>query len=188
MAKIWRNGRELGRLDDIKVKEIDGKPPCETPKEKPAAKRFRLERLRLKLEKARAHAATKAAHVYKLRIAHLILLAGIFFAALGGVKYLTTEQISVTKELFSLQGVSVEVMARPKKSSTIEMHRLQLEVGPRSYKRIQRLKELTESSKYAEVISDALCLYEAFVDNQLAGNEVFARDKDGNEIPYRITF
>lgn len=75
-------------------------------------------------------------------------------------------------------------MARPK--TTGASKHLQIDIGQRSFERLQRLKEQTEVSKYGDVISDALRLYEAVVDDVLKGNKVFARESDGSEVPYKL--
>ena len=76
-------------------------------------------------------------------------------------------------------------MARPKAAGSTK--HLQIDIGQRSFERLQRLKERTEVSKYGDVISDALRLYEAIVEDVLSDREVLTRKKDGtDEIPYRL--
>lgn len=75
-------------------------------------------------------------------------------------------------------------MARPKSTGTSK--HLQIDIGQRSFERLERLKERTEVSKYGDVISDALRLYEAIVQDVLEGHEVLTRKNDGTEIPYRV--
>jgi len=75
-------------------------------------------------------------------------------------------------------------MARPKATGSTK--HLQIDIGQRSFERLQRLKERTEVSKYGDVIADALRLYEAVVEDVLEGNEVLTRKDDGTEIPYRV--
>ncbi len=75
-------------------------------------------------------------------------------------------------------------MARPKATGATK--HLQIDIGQRSFERLERLRECTEVSKYGDVISDALRLYEAIVEDVLEGNEVLTRKGDGTEIPYRV--
>lgn len=63
---------------------------------------------------------------------------------------------------------------------------LQIEIGQRSFDRLQKLRENTEVARYDDVIADALRLYETVVDDVLAGSQVLVRINDGTEVPYRI--
>lgn len=65
-------------------------------------------------------------------------------------------------------------------------HRVQLELPPQSLERLRQLRDKTESVSYAEVIKNALRLYEAMIDETEQGNTVFLRDKDGQEKVYRL--
>lgn len=64
--------------------------------------------------------------------------------------------------------------------------RVQLELQEPSMERLQRLKERTESASYAEVIKNAMRLYEALIDEVEAGNELALKDKKGKVTAYRI--
>lgn len=75
-------------------------------------------------------------------------------------------------------------MARPK-TTAVTKH-LQIDIGLRSFERLERLKASTEVSKYGDVIADALRLYEAIVEDVLEGHEVLTRKSDGTEVPYRV--
>jgi len=77
-------------------------------------------------------------------------------------------------------------MSRPK--SNADTKHLQFAVGKRSYDRLVELKDKTEVARFADVIQDALVIYEAFVEDILAGNEIVVRTKDGKEIPYKANF
>jgi len=75
-------------------------------------------------------------------------------------------------------------MARPKPKGTAK--HLQIDIGQRSFERLEAMKEKTEVSRYGDVIADALRLYESIIEDVEAGHEVLARTSDGTEIPYRI--
>lgn len=57
--------------------------------------------------------------------------------------------------------------------------RVQLDFAPTAMKRLQDLKATTEAVSYAEVVKNALRLYEALIEQEKAGREVLTRDKDG---------
>lgn len=52
--------------------------------------------------------------------------------------------------------------------------------------RLASLKEATESSSYAEVMKNALRLYESLISQHEQGREVFLRESDGTMIKYEI--
>jgi hypothetical protein len=72
--------------------------------------------------------------------------------------------------------------AASQRSST----RVQLELPEKSMARLLALKEMTEASSYAEVIKDALRLYEHFVSQVEQGNQLMLKDKEGNIVPYHV--
>jgi uncharacterized protein (DUF342 family) len=53
--------------------------------------------------------------------------------------------------------------------------RVQMDMPPRSFERLQRLQEVTEASTYAEVMKNALRLYEALINEIEAGNEILIK-------------
>lgn len=63
-------------------------------------------------------------------------------------------------------------------SATVK--RVQLDLPPQSLSRLQALKEVTESSSYAEVIKNALRMYEYFVSESEKGKTFYIRDTSGN--------
>lgn len=65
-------------------------------------------------------------------------------------------------------------------------HRLQLELPPRSMERLVKLKENTEAASHAEVIRNAIRLYEAMVSEAKAGREFFIKDPSGTIMPYKV--
>lgn len=64
--------------------------------------------------------------------------------------------------------------------------RVQLELPPRSMERLSKLKESTEAASYAEVIRNAIRLYEAMVSEASAGREFYIKDKSGTITPYKV--
>lgn len=64
--------------------------------------------------------------------------------------------------------------------------RVQLELPPQAMERLQRLKDKTEASSYAEVIRNALRLYEALIGEAERGSEFAVKGADGAFTPYRI--
>ena len=64
--------------------------------------------------------------------------------------------------------------------------RVQLEMPPQAMDRLQRLKDRTEAASYAEVIRNALRLYEALVTEAEMGREFAIKSPDGVISPYRI--
>lgn len=74
-------------------------------------------------------------------------------------------------------------MSRPK--ATTETKHLQIDVGQRTFDRLQRLKEVTESARYADVITDALRIYDAVVTDVLNGYQVIARKGD-DVVRYKV--
>jgi Arc/MetJ-type ribon-helix-helix transcriptional regulator len=64
--------------------------------------------------------------------------------------------------------------------------RVQLEMPPQAMERLQKLKERTEAASYAEVIRNALRLFEALVVEHEAGAEFSLKRKDGETIAYKI--
>ena len=64
--------------------------------------------------------------------------------------------------------------------------RVQLEMPPQAMQRLQRLKERTEAASYAEVIRNALRLFEALVDEHEKGAEFALKRADGETLAYKI--
>ena len=57
--------------------------------------------------------------------------------------------------------------------------RVQLEMPPQAMERLQKLKDRTEAASYAEVIRNALRLFEALVDEHEKGAEFSLKRADG---------
>lgn len=64
--------------------------------------------------------------------------------------------------------------------------RVQLEMPPQAMDRLQRLKDKTEAASYAEVIRNAIRVYEALVAEAEKGHEFAIKSPDGIIAPYRI--
>jgi Arc/MetJ-type ribon-helix-helix transcriptional regulator len=72
--------------------------------------------------------------------------------------------------------------AGPQRATT----RVQLELPPQAMDRLQRLKDKTEAASYAEVIRNALRLFEALVDEHEKGAEFSLKRADGETVAYQI--
>ncbi len=72
----------------------------------------------------------------------------------------------------------------PKSKTT----RVQLELPEKSMERLRTLKELTESSSYAEVIKKALVLYERIVSLHESGEKFLIKDNKGNQKQLEIIY
>ena len=64
--------------------------------------------------------------------------------------------------------------------------RVQLEMPPQAMVRLQKLKERTEAASYAEVIRNALRLFEALVEEHDRGADFFLKRPDGEIVQYKI--
>lgn len=64
--------------------------------------------------------------------------------------------------------------------------RIQLDLPSRSVERLNDLKDLTEASSYAEVVRNALRLYEDMAHKADSGKEFLLRDPSGNITPYNV--
>ena len=64
--------------------------------------------------------------------------------------------------------------------------RVQLELPPQAMERLQRLKDKTEAASYAEVIRNALRLFEALVDEHEKGAEFSLKRANGETVAYKI--
>lgn len=75
---------------------------------------------------------------------------------------------------------------RAKTTAKVRRNRVQLDFAPRSMERLNALKLRTEASSYAEVIKNALRIYEALIEEAESGKQVLTRDKDGVVSPFRL--
>ncbi len=65
------------------------------------------------------------------------------------------------------------------KEQTPKKNRIQLDFAPRSLERLNLLKAKTEASSYAEVVKNALRLYEALIEETENGKQFLVRDQEG---------
>jgi hypothetical protein len=65
-------------------------------------------------------------------------------------------------------------------------NRVQFDLPPRSMERLNTLKRKTEATSYAEVVKNALRLYEALIEETDAGKQFLVRDAAGVVSPYRL--
>lgn len=66
--------------------------------------------------------------------------------------------------------------------------RVQLELPESSMERLKALRDKTEAASYAEVIKNSLRLYEALIKEAEGGSQLYIKDKNGDEISYRMLF
>ena len=72
--------------------------------------------------------------------------------------------------------------SKPKMSK----NRVQFDLAPRSMDRLNGLKLKTEAASYAEVVKNALRLYEALIEETESGKQFFVQDQNGTLSPYRL--
>jgi hypothetical protein len=72
------------------------------------------------------------------------------------------------------------------KTGAIKKNRVQLDFAPRSMERLNELKAKTEAASYAEVVKNALRLYEALIEETEAGKQFLVRDQSGVVAPFRL--
>jgi Arc/MetJ-type ribon-helix-helix transcriptional regulator len=60
-----------------------------------------------------------------------------------------------------------------------KLTRVQFDLPENSFLRLQELRETTEAASYAEVVKNALRLYEALIKEAAAGNTFQVRDESG---------
>jgi hypothetical protein len=75
---------------------------------------------------------------------------------------------------------------RTKERVKVQKNRVQLDFAPRSMERLNALKVKTEATSYAEVVKNALRLYEALIEETESGKQFLVRDKDGTISPFRL--
>ncbi len=73
-------------------------------------------------------------------------------------------------------------LSQRKKKAPVK--RVQLDLPARSMERLNDLKDMTEAASYAEVIRNALRLYEDMAQKAASGREFLIRDTSGNIAPY----
>jgi hypothetical protein len=88
---------------------------------------------------------------------------------------------------FSSRAAS-DVDDRPEAKPKVPKNRVQFDLPPRSMDRLNVLKLKTEAASYAEVVKNALRLYEALIEETESGKQFFVRDETGTLAPYRLFF
>ena len=71
-------------------------------------------------------------------------------------------------------------------SGKLAKNRVQFDLPPRSMERLNALKLKTEASSYAEVVKNALRLYEALIEETEGGKQFLVRDAAGVVSPFRL--
>ncbi|HUJ03450.1 MAG TPA: hypothetical protein VLW75_07435 [Rhizomicrobium sp.] len=86
-------------------------------------------------------------------------------------------------------GIAAEAMraaADAMESGERTTTRVQLEMPPQAMERLQRLKEHTEAASYAEVIRNALRVFEALMEEHEKGSEFMLKRANGEMVAYKI--
>lgn len=83
-------------------------------------------------------------------------------------------------------GTQSEASDRADEKTKVQKNRVQFDLAPRSMERLNALKTKTEAASYAEVVKNALRLYEALIEETESGKQFLVRDKDGTISPYRL--
>jgi hypothetical protein len=85
-------------------------------------------------------------------------------------------------------GVAADTDDRADAKLKVPKNRVQFDLPPRSMDRLNVLKLKTEAASYAEVVKNALRLYEALIEETESGKQFFVRDESGALSPYRLFF
>lgn len=83
-------------------------------------------------------------------------------------------------------GLAAPIAQEAEAKLRVPKNRVQFDLPPRSMERLNALKVKTEASSYAEVLKNALRLYEALIEETEKGNEFLIRDENGTITPYRM--
>lgn len=65
-------------------------------------------------------------------------------------------------------------------------NQIQLNFSGQAVGRLKLLKEKTEASSYAEIVKNALRIYEALIEENEGGKQFLTRDKDGVITLFRL--
>lgn len=76
-------------------------------------------------------------------------------------------------------------MPRPASDRKKSVKRVQMDMPPKSVERLKRLQDVTEAASYAEVVRNALQLYEALIDEVEGGSHIYA-ERNGKTFPLHI--
>ena len=69
--------------------------------------------------------------------------------------------------------------SKAKVDQKVKKDRVQLDFAPRAMERLNALKAKTEASSYAEVVKNALRIYEALIEETESGKKFLVQDKNG---------
>jgi hypothetical protein len=89
-------------------------------------------------------------------------------------------------DLTLVPGAASEAKKPTEDSGKLVKNRVQFDLPPRSMERLNTLKRKTEATSYAEVVKNALRLYEALIEETEAGKQFLVRDAAGVVSPYRL--
>lgn len=79
-----------------------------------------------------------------------------------------------------------EAKSEAKAVSKGTKNRVQLDFAPRSMERLNTLKAKTEAASYAEVVKNALRLYEGLIEEVESGKTFLIRDENGVIAPFKM--
>ena len=65
-------------------------------------------------------------------------------------------------------------------------HRIQFDLSSKAMARLEAIKSQTEAVSYAEVVKNAIRLYEALIRAEQEGNTFYVMAKDGRHTAYKI--
>lgn len=71
-------------------------------------------------------------------------------------------------------------------AATEKTRRVQMELTPNSFERLNRLKEMSEAPSYTEVMKDALRLYEYILQKDSEGAQFQVKSKNGEVSEIKI--
>jgi hypothetical protein len=75
-----------------------------------------------------------------------------------------------------------------KEGAKAKTTRVQLELPEKSMERLLSLREKTEAASYAEVMKNALRLYENMVNQYEDGKRIYLKDPQGQLIEYEVFY
>lgn len=76
--------------------------------------------------------------------------------------------------------------SKAKVDQKVKKDRVQLDFAPRAMERLNALKAKTEASSYAEVVKNALRIYEALIEETESGKKFLVQDKNGVVSSFRM--
>ncbi len=71
-------------------------------------------------------------------------------------------------------------------AKTAKKDRVQLDFAPKAMDRLNALKAKTEATSYAEVVKNALRLYEALIEETESGKQFLIKDETGAVAQFRL--